>query len=199
MKATNMLNQVKELLGVETTKEVKLAQATLENGTVIESEQFAEGSEVFIVTEDEKVALPIGEYTLQDGEILIIEEEGIIASIGAAEKEAEEEVEEEIEAGKEEVYATKEELNEVLKVVEEIKSMLQPKEEEMSEDGTSGVKSEETTTKVVYSSKDDLSEQVPVEKIRHNPEGEAKKQNNLYSQKRSLSTLDTVMRKLANK
>ena len=62
-----MLNKVKELVGVEASEEVKLAQATLENGTVIESEEFAAGSEVFIVTEYEKVALPIGEYTLEDG------------------------------------------------------------------------------------------------------------------------------------
>ena len=47
-----MLNKVKELVGVEASQEVKLAQATLENGTVIESEEFAAGSEVFIVTED---------------------------------------------------------------------------------------------------------------------------------------------------
>jgi len=67
MKATDMLNKVKELIGVELSEEVKLAQATLENGTVIESEDFAAGSEVFIVTEDEKVALPVGEYTLEDG------------------------------------------------------------------------------------------------------------------------------------
>ena len=91
MKATDMLNKVKELVGVELEQEVKLAQATLENGTVIESENFAAGSEVFIVTEDEKVALPVGEYTLEDGEILKVEEEGIIASIGAAEEPAEEE------------------------------------------------------------------------------------------------------------
>ena len=88
-----MLNKVKELIGVELSEEVKLAQATLENGTVIESESFEAGSEVFIVTEDEMVALPIGEYKLEDGETLIVEQEGIIASVGAVEEEVEEEVE----------------------------------------------------------------------------------------------------------
>ena len=63
-----MLNEVKKLIGVEASIEVKLAQAELENGTIIESESFAEGSEVFIVTEDERVALPVGEYKLVDGE-----------------------------------------------------------------------------------------------------------------------------------
>ena len=121
-----MLNKVKEVLGVELTEEtqeVKLAQATLENGTVIESENFAAGSEVFIVTEDEKVALPVGEYTLEDGEMLKVEEEGVIASIGKAEEPAEEASKEEnLEEEKEEMkYATKEELSAVEQPVEKIK------------------------------------------------------------------------------
>ena len=40
------------------------------------------------------------------------------------------------------------------------------------------VKSEETTTKVVYSSKEEMSEQEP-EKVKHNPEAVADKQLNL--------------------
>ena len=47
-----MLNKVKELVGVELNEniqeDVNLAQATLENGTVIESDDFAVGSEVFV-------------------------------------------------------------------------------------------------------------------------------------------------------
>ena len=88
-----MLNKIKETLGVELSEEVKLAQAALENGTIIEAEEFAEGKEVFIVTEDELVALPIGDYELEDGQVLIVAEEGIIASIGAAEEAPAEEVE----------------------------------------------------------------------------------------------------------
>lgn len=196
-----MLNKVKEILGVELSeeKEIKLAQAELENGTIIESESFEPGNEIFIVTEDERVPLPIGDYKLIDGETLIIKEEGIISSIGAVEEEPTEEVEaEEVKAEeeKEEMgYATKEELEEVKKVVEEIKSMLEPKEEEMSEDVESSVKSEETTTKTVYAQKEDLSE---VEKVNHNPENETDKKMNLYSQKRGFTTLDRVMQKISN-
>jgi hypothetical protein len=201
MKSTDMLNKVKEILGVELSeeKEIKLAQAELENGTIIESESFEPGNEIFIVTEDERVPLPIGDYKLIDGETLIIKEEGIISSIGAVEEEPTEEVEaEEVKAEeeKEEMgYATKEELEEVKKVVEEIKSMLEPKEEEMSEDVDSSVKSEETTTKTVYAQKEDLSE---VEKVNHNPENETDKKMNLYSQKRGFTTLDRVMQKISN-
>ena len=81
------------------------------------------------------------------------------------------------------------------KVVEEIKSMLEPKEEEMSEDVESSVKSEETTTKTVYAQKEDLSE---VEKVNHNPENKTEKKMNLYSQKRGNTTLDRVMQKISN-
>jgi len=196
MKATDMLNEVKKLIGVEASVEVKLAQAELENGTIIESESFAEGSEVFIVTEDERVALPIGEYKLVDGETLIVEEEGIIASIGAVEP-AEEEVEAEDEPKEEMGYATKEELQEVKTMVEEIKALLDPKEEEMAEEpvAENSVKSEETTTKTVYAEKEEMSE---VEKVSHNPESETKNNTNLYSQKRNGNTLDKVMNRISN-
>ena len=191
-----MLNKVKELIGVELSEEVKLAQATLENGTVIESEDFAAGSEVFIVTEDEKVALPIGDYTLEDGEILVVEEEGIIASIGAAEEAP---AEEEVEAQEEEMgYATKEELAEVKAMIEEIKSMLESKEE-MSEESPNTIKSEETTTKTVYASEEEVELSAePIAKITHNPEAETKRNLNLFAQKRPMTTADRVMQRIAN-
>ena len=190
-----MLNKVKEVLGVELneeTQEVKLAQATLENGTVIESENFAAGSEVFIVTEDEKVALPVGEYTLEDGEMLKVEEEGIIASIGAAEEVEEAEASEEVEAAEEEEmgYATKQDLAEVKEMIEEIKQMIEPKEE-MSEE----VSEEEVNEEV----KEELSAEEPVEKVTHNPEKEEKKINlNVYGSKRPTNTTDRVFAKIAN-
>ena len=182
-----MLNKVKELVGVEASQEVKLAQATLENGTVIESEEFAAGSEVFIVTEDEKVALPIGEYNLEDGEILKVEEEGIIASIGAAEEV--EEASEEVEAAEEEEmgYATKEDLAEVKAMIDEIKSMIEPKQE-MSEE----VPEEEVKEEV------ELSAEEPVAKVTHNPEAETKRNLNLFAQKRNMTTADKVMQRIAN-
>ena len=202
-----MLNKVKEVLGVELneeTQEVKLAQATLENGTVIESEDFAAGSEVFIVTEDEKVALPVGEYTLEDGEMLKVEEEGIIASIGAAEQE-EAEASEEVEAAEEEEmgYATKEELAEVKQMVEEIKSMLEPKEE-MSEEAPVEEETKEELSEESVQTFEEIEEQVelsteePVAKVTHNPEKEEKVNLNLYGQKRSLSTADRVLQRIAN-
>ena len=195
-----MLNKVKELIGVELSEEVKLAQATLENGTVIESESFEAGSEVFIITEDEMVALPVGEYKLEDGETLIVEEEGIIASIGAVEEEVEEEVEAAEDKKEEMEYATKAELSEIKAMIDEIKAMIEPKEE-MSEEGVSSIKSEETTTKTVYAEKEEVKEELaaetPVEKITHNPEAESKPNLNLYAQKRALSTADRVLQRIS--
>src|SRR6056300_826790 len=200
MKATDMLNKVKEVLGVELneeTQEVKLAQATLENGTVIESENFAAESEVFIVTEDGKVALPVGEYNLEDGEILKVEEEGIIASIGAAE-EVEEEASEEVEAAEEEEmgYATKQDLAEVKEMIEEIKSMIEPKEEMSEEVSEEEVKEE--LNEEVKEEEVELSAEVPVAKVTHNPEAETKKNLNLFAQKRPMTTADKVMQRIAN-
>jgi hypothetical protein len=184
MKATEVLKKAKELLSIE-TEEVKLAQAKLENGTVIEAEQMAEGQEVFIITEDEKVALPVGEYTLEDGQILMVKEEGIIASIGAAKEEeaAEEDLSEEqqLEEDKEEMkYATKEELSEVKQMIEEIKAMIDKKEDMASE---------------VIDKKEELSE---VPKVKHNPEKETEKQTYLFSQKSGTTTLDRVLNKISN-
>jgi hypothetical protein len=195
MKATDMLNKVKELVGVEASEEVKLAQATLENGTVIESEDFAVGSEVFIVTDDEKVALPVGDYTLEDGEQLKVEEEGIIASIGAAEEPTEEPTEEEASEELEEeemAYATKEELAEVKSMIEDIKAMIE-KKDEMSEE----VKEEETD-KEELSKVEEVEEKVELEKVTHNPEAEAQKEIKLFGQKRQPTTMDRVFSRISN-
>jgi hypothetical protein len=115
MKATEMLNKIKTFLGEETTdivndveqsqEKVELATAKLDNGTVLEAEAFEAGNEIFIVTEDDKVALPVGDYTMEDGKMLVVAEEGIIAEI----KEA---TEEEVEAEEDLGYVTKEELAE---------------------------------------------------------------------------------------
>ena len=139
MKSQETLSKIMELLNLQ--DEVKLESMKLENGTTIEAEAFEVNQEVFIVTEeDEKIALPVGEYTLEDGRILVVAEEGIIAEVseGGEEEEApaQEEVVEEVEQAEEQEmsYATKEELSaaveEMKAMIEEIKAMMSPKEEE---------------------------------------------------------------------
>jgi hypothetical protein len=171
MKSQETLSKIMELLNLQ--DEVKLESMKLENGTTIEAEAFEPNQEVFIVTEeDEKIALPIGEYTLEDGRILVVAEEGIIAEVreGGEEEEApaQEEVVEEVEQAEEEPkeemsYATKEELSaaveEMKAMIEEIKAMMSPKEEEMA--------AEEPQEEEVV----DLSADEPAAKpIKHSPD-----------------------------
>ena len=87
MNTNQILNKVRTLLGME----VKLEQMKLADGvTVIEAESFDPEMEVFVVTEDEqKIPLPMGEYEMQDGRILVVEVEGRI-------KEVKEKMEEEV-------------------------------------------------------------------------------------------------------
>ncbi len=177
MKATEIVNQIKTVLGMELKEEVKLATMKLDNGTEIEAEAFEVDQQVFIKNEDgESIPLPVGDYTLEDGKTLKVETEGVIASIGEAEEEAEseEDAKEEVEAKdadkpeevvaeeeeeKEEMkYATKEELEEVKTVLEEIKDEIKSlgdKKEDM--------KKEESIKEVEMSAED-------VEPIAHNPE-----------------------------
>ena len=187
-----MLNEIKTLLNIE----VKLMEEKLENGTVVSAEAFEKGKEIFIVTDDEKVAMPVGEYILEDGRLVVIEAEGIIADVREVsdevpakeeeetedlgeEKEMEEEVKEEMS------YATKEELAEVKTMVEEIRAMLEPKEE-MSEE----VKEEEIVEEV----KEELS---AVKPIKHNPEASTPQKKQVQFAKGQFNTtLDRVLSKL---
>ena len=79
MNTNQILNKVRTLLGME----VKLEQMKLADGvTVIEAESFEPEMEVFVVTEDEqKIPLPVGEYEMEDGRILVIENEGIVKEV----------------------------------------------------------------------------------------------------------------------
>jgi hypothetical protein len=171
----------------------------LDNGTAIEADSFESGVEVFIVTEDEKVALPIGEYTLEDGKLLVVVEEGVISEI--KEEEAEEEVEEteeeevEVEAADEEVtYATKEELDEVKSLVEEIKAMLEPKEDLSEEVGN--LLTEELSKHELSLEKElGMPSAAP---IVSNPEAKKTISKFSVSKNRKSTTIDRVMNRLNN-
>ena len=149
MKATDILKRFDAFLSREEAKEVTLAQAKLENGTLIEAEEFKEGEAVFIVTEDEKVPLPIGEYTMENGDILIVSEEGVIGAAKEEEVEAEEEVEVEAEA----------ETKEPKKVVESTVKETHFEEAEKAEEVKEEVKeelSEEEEVEAAYATKEEL-------------------------------------------
>ena len=90
------LKTIKTFLGME----VKLEQMKLVDGnTVIEADSFEPGASVMIVVpEGEPVPLEVGNYELEDGRVLIVEEVGMIASIEEMPKEEEEEEEMPVEA-----------------------------------------------------------------------------------------------------
>jgi len=201
MKSNNVIEKIKDVLNLN--EEVKLEQAKLDNGTVIEADTFESGVEVFIVTEDEKVALPVGDYTLEDGKLLVVAEDGIISEIKDAEAEEETEEVEEVEAQEEEMgYATKEELAEVKDMIEEIKAMLEPKED-LSEDLGNLL-----TEELAKHEKVELNE-IPVEvqaelnepsaePIVSNPEVHKTISKFSVSKNRKSTTIDRVMARLNN-
>ena len=198
-----MISKIKEVVGL--SEEIKLEQQTLENGTILEAESFEAGQEIFIVTEDEKVAVPVGEYQMEDGRILVVAEEGLIAEIKAEEEEEEVEAQEELEEEKEEMgYATKEELAEVKEMIEEIKAMLEPKEEmgeELSADDLGNLMTEELAkheklSEVPEEVQEELN-QPAAEPIKANPEVQTK-QNFKFANNRKQSTLDRVLNKIIN-
>jgi len=213
MKDNSILNKVREVLGLE----VKLEQRKLDDKvTVIEAETFEQGEEVMIVTEDEqKIALPIGEYKMESGEILVITEEGIIGELKEAEEEVvEEEVKEEV--VEEEVEAATEESKPIKKTVESIvketffsemeklkkeNEELQSKLQELSKDPVAEESTPEAITEEVeLSTEEPKAEEViaAAKPIVHNPENKAKKAGNTISPNKRKTIMDTVLSKIAN-
>ena len=183
MKAQEILNKIKNVVGVELSEEVsvQLEELKLENGTILVAESFEAGKAVFIKSEEEEIALPVGEYSLEDGRKLMVKEEGLIDAIAEAKEEEVEakEVETDLEEEKEEMYVTKEEF---ALAVEEIKSMIEKigDKKEMSEE-------------TVVEEKEELSADV-AEPIKHNPEKEDKKFNFKISNK-----IETKMDRIYNR
>lgn len=204
MKAQELLNKVKDVLGVQLSDEVsvKLEEVKLENGTVLVAESFKKGESIFIKSEDdENIALPVGEYDIEDGRKLVVVEEGLIDSIGEAKEEEveEEEVEAkeevEVEAEEEEVvleYVTKEEFASAL---EEIKGMIQElSKDELSEETPKEDLPNQQTEKEV-----ELSADVEVvEPLKHNPEKEDKKFNFQISKNDMDTQMDRIYKRLNN-
>ncbi len=203
MKANDILNKIKNIVGVELSEEkVELAEISLKNGTLLVSEEFAKGNAVFIKSEDGEMALPIGEYELEDGRTLFVTEEGIIDNITKAAEEAEEELSEESATETVETELEDEEEKEEMKYVtreefavamDELKSMI-----EKMADKTKEEKMSEVTEETIEENKEELSAET-VEPIKHNPEAD---QNNKVNFKigggRIATTRDRVYSKIFN-
>ena len=174
--------------------EVKLETMKLSDGvTVLEAEMFEAGNEVFVVTEDEqKIALPIGEYELEDGRILVVVEEGIISEI----KEKEEEEEEAPEEAPIEEEAKKEQEMETAKAAPKkiVESMIKESffsEIEALKNENNALKAE--LSKLKETKEVELSEVKP---ISFNPENKNTNDSIKLSAKRQRTTMDSILEKL---
>ena len=209
MKSTEMINQIKTLLNIE----VKLEEQKLENGTRVESESFEKGKEIFILTDDEKVAMPVGEYLLEDGRLVVVKEEGIIDDVREVsdevpqkEEEMEDEYKEEEEMrddGKEAAVDDWAGMEKRIKNLEDAIADLKDKvgEKNISEDLNA---SEQINDEVNEEVKEELNEQLKEElsqpaaaPIKHSPEnGNAKKEHFRIAPNRKPSTMDYILNQL---
>jgi len=218
MKSTQMLNKIKTLLDIQ----IKLEEIKLENGTRVEAESFEKGKEIFIMTDDEKVAMPVGEYILEDGRLLVVEEEGLIADMREVsdkvpekeitedmeDKDEYEEQEEEKEMADEGNYVTKDSFREMeVKIqnledaIADLKGDKESKMEDQVEEVNDGSLKSRTVKEEFKSLLDNEIEKLSepsVTPIKHSPESKKSTNNKgfLYSQNRVGNTLDRVLAKL---
>jgi hypothetical protein len=218
MKSTEMLKKIKTLLNIE----VKLEEQKLENGTRIEAESFEKGKEIFILTDDQKVAMPVGEYLLEDGRLVVIEEEGLIADVREVSDEApekeevkdetedleekEEEMVEDDEADVQDWEGMEKRIKNLEDAISDLKSKIGEKDmkedevemeqEEVSRQPKSRTIKEEFNEEVNEALKEELSKPA-ASPIRHNPEGKSSvKQNFKISPKRRPSTMDLILNQI---
>ncbi len=80
--SVKLSNETEQVEVVETIEVAMMTMMLKDGVTILEAESFEAGQSVMIVAENgDKVPAPIGEHELEDGRILVITEEGIIAEI----------------------------------------------------------------------------------------------------------------------
>lgn len=186
MKTNEVIKQIKTILGLE----VKLAQMMLVDGvTVLEADAFEAGKEVFIVTPDGNIPLPVGEYELEGGQILVVAEEGIISEIKEMPSE-----EEEVEEPEAETPAPVEETEMTQQIPKKtIESII--KETLFSE--VEKIKAENESLKAELSAlKLELNSEPAANPISYNPENEVKKDIVKISANKGISAVDRVLTKM---
>ena len=189
---TSVINQIKTLLGME----VKLETMKLMDGiTIFEADTFETDKEVFIVTEDEqKIPVPIGEYELEDGRILVVEVEGIILEI--KEVATEEEVVEEAPAVEEEVEAQS--TPSAKKTIESVvKETFFAEIEKLTQENIE-LKAQIELLSKVEEVATEATELTEVKPIAFNPENTNEVEHFQYASKRPRSIMDSIIEKINN-
>jgi hypothetical protein len=187
------INKIKALLGME----VKLEMMKLADGvTVLEADAFEMDNEVFIITEDEqKIPLPVGEYELENGMILVVEVEGIIKEVKEAPMGEEEAPMEQttpevpVEASEPVVHTAKKTVESIVKETffSEIEA-LKNENTELKAKLESLSKVEEVTEEVT-----ELSEEP--KPISFNPENTNQVETFKFAKNRERNTLDSILEK----
>ena len=189
---TSVINQIKTLLGME----VKLETMKLMDGiTIFEADTFETDKEVFIVTEDEqKIPVPIGEYELEDGRMLVVEVEGIILEI--KEVATEEEVVEEAPAVEEEVEAQA--TPTAKKTIESVVKETFFAEIEKLTNENIELKAQIELLSKVEEVATEATELTEVKPIAFNPENTNEVEHFQYASKRPRSIMDSIIEKINN-
>ena len=200
----SILSRISALLGME---KVELASMKLMDGvTVLEADAFEPGMEVFIVTEDEqRIALPVGEYELEDERILVVATEGVIAEIKAptAEEEAPTAEGESTEPATEPMAPMMEEQMSEEGTPAQPKKVIKSQIEEMLFSKIEELKAENEALKAQLSEQPVVEEAPVVEEpaakpIAHNPEKQTAAPQFTFGANRKETTMDRILNKLAN-
>lgn len=193
MNTNQILNKVRTLLGMEVVLETMKLD---DNITVIEAESFEAGMEVVVVTEDEqKIPLPVGSYNLEDGRVLVVAEEGIIAEVKEKEEEAPE-VEIEVEVPAEEAPMEEEMSVEPTQTIKKtIESVV--KETFFAEMEALKKENEELKAKLEGKVEVELStEETDVEPIVFNPENVQKVEGFKFASKGGNTIMSNILNKI---
>ena len=196
------INTLKVFLGMEKQEEVvKLAeQMKLDNGTIIEVESLEAGASVAIVNEDERIPLPAGEYSLEDGKILVVSEDGVLSEV--KEVEAKEEEEKEMKEVEEEAPMMSEEpVKEAKKVVESTVKETYFEEIEKLKAENEELKAKITELSKVEEVKEEVKEEVELSEepkpIKANPENKVEKEAVRFG-KQGKSKISSILEKVYN-
>jgi hypothetical protein len=189
---TSVINQIKTLLGME----VKLETMKLMDGiTIFEADAFETDKEVFIITEDEqKIPVPIGEYELEDGRILVVEVEGIIMDVKEAP--TTEEVAPEAEAPEVEVEVEAEATPSAKKTIESVvKETFFAEIEKLTQENIE-LKAQLEKLSKVDEVTTEVTELADVKPIAFNPENTNEVEHFQYGSKRPRTMMDSILEKI---
>ena len=190
------IDKVRKLVGMDIAKaRVNLATETLNEGeATIEAEVFEAGEPVMIVNEEDRIPLPVGEYKLDNGMILVVEDEGVIASIGEEVAEEEAEATEETE----EVAASdnKSETPLPKTIIESVTKEMKFSAEDMD---AKDLEIAELKAKITELSKvEEVEVELSVAPITHNPENKKEVKGFKYGNNSKLTPAQVIMSKMAN-